>query len=503
MHALLPVEHQRRLMEFATFPYLTAILLSCVIGLLAILFIPDENPQAVKWVSAVFSGLTLLFSVIIFLAYDKTSGGLQFVEKIAWVPSMGIQYFNAVDGFSLPMLLLTGIVFFTGVLTMWELKNRVKEFFAFYFLLVTGVFGLFMSLDLFFIFIWYDVSLFPMYPLIAVWGSTRKEYGAMKLTLYLLAGSALILPAIIFLHVQAGAATYDITTLMQPGTFSASDQKLAFFLLYIGFGILAAVWPFHTWSPVGHVAAPTAVSMVHAGVLMKIGAFGVLRIGMFLCPEGWKFWAPLMATVAVIGIVYGAFVALSQTDLKFVVGYSSVSHMGIVGLGLATLTVDGLSGAVFQMFAHGIMTALFFSAIGYIYERTHTRMIPELGGLSRIMPVASGYFILAALTSIGVPCLASFWGELMVFISAFQVYPVAGVFAVGGLVISALFILRVVQKAFYGPLNEKFAHLSDVSFGLGLPRMILVAVIVLFGLFPRILFDVIDTAAVPFIRGLP
>jgi NADH-quinone oxidoreductase subunit M len=490
-------------MEFSGFPYLTAILLSCVTGLLVILFVPEENQQAVKRVSAVFSGLTLVLSVAVFLLYDTSQGGLQFVERAAWVPSMGIQYLNAVDGFSLPMVLLTGIVFFTGVLTMWELETRVKEFYAFYFLLVTGVFGLFMSLDLFFIFIWYDVSLFPMYPLIAIWGSTRKEYGAMKLTLYLLAGSALILPAIIFLHVKGGGTTYDITTLMRPGTFSATDQKLAFFLLYIGFGILAAVWPFHTWSPVGHVAAPTAVSMVHAGVLMKIGAFGVLRVGMFLCPEGWQFWAPLMATVAVIGIVYGALAALSQTDLKYVVGYSSVSHMGIVGLGLSTLTVDGLNGAVFQMFAHGIMTALFFSAIGYIYERTHTKMIPELGGLSRIMPVASGYFILAALTAVGVPCLASFWGELMVFIAAFKVYPVGGVFAVGGLVLSALFMLRVVQRAFYGPKNERFAHLPDVSFGLGIPRMILAAVIVLFGLLPSILFDVIDTASVAFIRGLP
>jgi NADH-quinone oxidoreductase subunit M len=490
-------------MEFTGFPYLTAILLSCVTGLLVILLVPDENKQAVKWVSAAFSGLTLVLSVAVFLLYDRPQGGLQFVERAAWVPSLGIQYLNAVDGFSLPMVLLTGIVFFTGVLTMWELENRVKEFFAFYFLLVTGVFGLFMSLDLFFIFIWYDVSLFPMYPLIAIWGSTRKEYGAMKLTLYLLAGSALILPAVIFLHVKAGGTTYDITALMRPGTFSAADQKLAFLLLYIGFGILAAVWPFHTWSPVGHVAAPTGVSMVHAGVLMKIGAFGVLRVGMFLCPEGWQFWAPLMATVAVIGIVYGALAALSQTDLKYVVGYSSVSHMGIVGLGLSTLTVDGLNGAVFQMFAHGIMTALFFSAIGYIYERTHTKMIPELGGLSRIMPVASGYFILAALTAVGVPCLASFWGELMVFIAAFRVYPVGGVFAVGGLVLSALFMLRVVQRTFYGPTNEKFAHLADVSFGLGIPRMILAAVIVLFGFLPSILFDVIDSASVAFIRGLP
>ena len=375
------------------------------------------------------------------------------------MPSLGISYFNAADGFSLPMILLTGIVFFTGVLTMWELEHRVKEFYALYFLLVTGVFGLFMSFDLFFIFIWYDVSLFPMYLLIAVWGSTRKEYGAMKLTLYLLAGSALILPAIIYLHVAAGGTTFDITALMQPGTFSAFQQKLAFLLLFLGFGILAAVWPFHTWSPVGHVAAPTAVSMVHAGVLMKIGAFGVLRVAIFLCPEGWKFWAPLMATLAVIGIVYGALAALSQTDLKFVVGYSSVSHMGIVGLGLSTVTVDGLNGAVFQMFAHGIMTALFFSAIGYIYDRTHTKMIPELGGLSRVMPKASGYFILAAFTGIGVPCLASFWGELVVFIAAFKTYPVAGVLAVGALVIGALFMLRVVQRTFYGPMHAKYAHL--------------------------------------------
>ncbi len=490
-------------MELSGFPYLTAILLSCVTGLLVILLLPGENRRAVKWVSAAFSGLTLVLSVAVFLLYDRAQGGLQFVERAAWVPSLGIQYLNAVDGFSLPMVLLTGIVFFTGVLTMWELENRVKEFYAFYFLLVTGVFGLFMSLDLFFIFIWYDVSLFPMYPLIAIWGSTRKEYGAMKLTLYLLAGSALILPAVIFLHVQGGGTTYDITALMRPGTFSAADQKLAFLLLYVGFGILAAVWPFHTWSPVGHVAAPTGVSMLHAGVLMKIGAFGVLRVAIFLCPEGWKFWAPWMATLAVIGIVYGALAALSQTDLKYVVGYSSVSHMGIVGLGLSTLTVGGLNGAVFQMFAHGIMTALFFSTIGYIYDRTHTKMIPELGGLSRIMPIASGYFILAALTAVGVPCLASFWGELMVFIAAFKVYPVGGVFAVGGLVLSALFMLRVVQRAFYGPKNERFAHLSDLSFGLGIPRMILAAVIVLFGLLPSILFEVIDTASVAFIRGLP
>jgi len=472
-------------------------------GLLIILFLPEKRKREIKWISAVFSGITLVLSLYLFLAYDKSTGGLQFVEKILWVKSLGITYFNAADGFNLPNLLLTGIVFFAGVLTMWEMQTRVKEFYALYFLLVTGVFGLFMSMDLFFIFVWYDVSLFPMYLLIVVWGTTRKEYAAMKLTLYLLAGSALILPAIVYLFVKSGLNTFDIVSLMQPGTFTAAEQKFAFILLFLGFGILAAVWPLHTWSPIGHVAAPHAVSMVHAGVLMKIGAFGVLRVAIFLCPEGWLYWSKLMASLAAIGIVYGALAGLRQTDLKYVIGYSSVSHMGIVGLGLSTVSVDGLNGAVFQMFAHGVMTALFFSSVGYIYDKTHTKAIGELGGLSRIMPVASTYFIVAAMASMGIPCLASFWGELVVFISAFKVYPVRGAMAIGALVISALFMLRVVQKTFYGPKNEQYEQLPDVPFGLGIPRMILVAVLVFFGLYPSLLFDMVQTASIPLINGLP
>ena len=491
------------LTEFARFPFLTALLLSGLLGLLVILFIPEERKALIKWVSAVFSGIALLISVYLFMAYDRSQGGLQFVEKVLWVKSLGIFYFNGADGFNLPLLLLTGIVHFTGVLTMWELRERVKEFFALYFLLVTGVFGFFMSLDLFFIFVWYDVSLFPMYPLILIWGTTRKEYGAMKLFLYLLAGSALVLPALIFLFVKSGMNTFDLTSLMHSGTFSPLQQKFAFLLLYLGFGILAGVWPFHTWSPTGHVAAPTSVSMLHAGVLMKLGAFGVLRVAIFLCPLGWQFWAEAMAVLATIGIVYGVFVGLTQTDLKFVVAYSSVSHMGIVGLGLATVSAAGLSGAVFQMFAHGIMTALLFSSVGYFHDRTGTKLIPELGGMSRIMPVASAYFILGALAGMGVPGFANFWAEFAVFVSSLKTYPILGVLALTSLVVSALFMLRVVQKAFYGRGNERFAHLLDVSFGLGLPRLILVGVLVLFGLFPSLMLDLIQTSVVPFMKVLP
>jgi len=489
--------------HYARFPWLTSLLLCCVVGLLAILLIPGHRKAALRRVSAGFAGLSFLISIYLFLAYDKAAGGLQFAEKVDWVPSLGITYFNAIDGFSAPMLLLTGIVFFTAILTSWELEHRVKEYFALIYLLVAGVYGLFMSLDLFFIFVWFDVSLFPMYLLIAIWGSTRKEYGAMKLTLYLLAGSALILPAIVYLVVRSGLNTFDLTLLMQPGTFSAHEQVVAFFMFYIGFGILAGVWPFHTWSPVGHVAAPTAVSMIHAGVLMKIGAFGILRLGMFMCPVGWQYWAHLMAVLATVGIVYGVFAGLQQTDIKYVIGYSSVSHMGIVGLGLATMTMDGLNGAVFQMFAHGIMTALFFSAVGYIYDRTHTKAIAELGGLSRTMPKAAGFLVVAALTGIGVPCLASFWAELMVFIASFRVYPLYGTLAVSALVVSALFILRVVQRTCYGPANPRFADLPDIDLGLSVPRMILVSVIVLFGLFPSLMVDMIQTATLPLLHGMP
>jgi NADH-quinone oxidoreductase subunit M len=490
-------------MSFSHFPYLSAILLSCVVGLLLILFIPPERKALIRWVSTVFSGISLLLSIYLFMTYDKSQGGLQFVEKIPWMKSLGIDYFNGADGFNLPLILLTGIVHFTGVLTMWELEERVKEFFALYFVLVTGVFGFFMSMNLFFTFVWYDVSLFPMYPLIAIWGTTRKEYGAMKLFLYLLAGSALILPTFIYLFVKSGLNNFDVLSLMQPGTFTPFQQKFAFILLYLGFGILAGVWPFHTWSPTGHVAAPTSVSMLHAGVLMKLGAFGILRVAIFLCPEGWQYWSQVMAVLATIGIVYGVFVGLTQKDLKFVVAYSSVSHMGIVGLGLSTVTVDGLNGAVFQMFAHGTMTALLFSSVGYIHDKTDTKLIPELGGMSKIMPVASGYFILGALAGMGVPGLANFWAELTVFISSLKVYPVRGVVAISALVVSALFMLRVIQKAFYGEKNVRFAHLPDVSFGLGLPRMILVIVLVLFGLFPSLMVDVIQTSVIPFMEGLP
>lgn len=482
------------------FPFLSAILASPALAVLIILFLPAGSKKAVRVVSLASGAVCLALTLILYLTYDQTAGGFQFVERHLWVKSLGLYYFVGVDGINLAMLLLTSITFLTGVWTMWDLEMRVKEYFALMIFMVLGVYGFFMSLDLFWLFFFYDVALFPMYPLIAIWGSTRKEYGALKLTLYLLAGSALILPGILYVYFASPIQTFDLLALAQAG-LPVNVQKIAFFLFLFGFGILAGLWPFHTWSPVGHVAAPTAVSMIHAGVLMKLGAYGVLRVGMFLCPEGLAYWAPLFATLATIGIVYGAFVGLAQTDLKYVVGYSSVSHMGLVSLGLSTMTVGGINGAVFQMFSHGIMTALFFSAIGHIYDRTHTKMIPELGGMAKVMPQASFFFILASLCGIGVPCLSSFWAELLVFINSFKVYPILGVFAILGLVISALFMLRVVQRTFYGEKNEKYSGLPDMGWYMGAPRAILAGTLLFYGLFPRQILDLINTGVVPFVAG--
>ncbi len=468
---------------------LTAILACPVVGLVAVAAIPASRPRAIKIASAICSGVALALTILLWVRFDSSIADLQFVERVQWLPELGISYVVGVDGLSLPMVLLTGIVFFTGVLTMWELENRVKEYFAFTMALVAGVFGVFISQDLFFLFLFYELAVFPMYLLIAIWGSTRRLFAAMKLTLFLLAGSALLFPALIGLSHYSGLDTFDLTVLSTATTDWGGKGIILFLFIYLGFGVLAGIFPFHTWSPVGHVAAPTAVSMLHAGVLMKLGSYGVLRVGMQVMPAEMVQWAPLIGALAVCNILYGAFVALGQTDLKYVIGYSSVSHMGIVMLGLATMSSAGISGAVFQMFAHGIMTALFFSAVGHIYDRTHTRDIPRLGGLFRTMPRASTVFIIAGMAGIGVPCLASFWAEFLVFVAAVQKWPVAGALAIFGLVVSALFVLRVVQRTFFGPEREEWTGLSDMTAFMSVPRIILAATLLLFGFLPFLMLD--------------
>ncbi len=473
------------------FPILSVILLSPLVAVVITILLPESKGTLIKSVNALAGLVGVVLSLVVWFQYDKSIGGYQMMQDIPWVEDMGIHYTVAVDGISVVLTLLNSIVFFTGVLSMWTLEKRVKEYFAFMGLLVFGVFGVFISLDIFVFFFFYEVAVLPMYPLIAIWGSTRKEYSAMKLTLFLMVGSALLFPALIALFVESGGQTWNLVTLSQTGTFSEGFQIFIYPLLYVGFGILAGMWPFHSWSPIGHVAAPTAVSMLHAGVLMKLGAFGILRIAIGVLPLGAAYWAPTFAFLATIGIVYGAFVAMRQTDFKYVIGFSSVSHMGIVLLGLNTLGVAGTEGAVFQMFAHGIMTALFFSAVGFIYDQTHDRDIRHFGGLVTQVPIATSFFILAALCGMGVPGFASFWAELLVFIAAIERFPLMGIAAIAGLVFTAAYILRVLGTAIFGPKNPKWDNLKDVTGWLSIPRIILVAVLLFFGFMPSVMLDMI------------
>src|SRR5205823_6322611 len=383
------------------------------------------------------ASISLIASLWVYFAYNRAAAGFQFNEQLSLVPSLGINYILAIDGMSALLAVLTSIIIFAGVFASWTVKERSQEFYALLLLLVTGVYGVFVSLDLFVFFLFYEIAVLPMYLLIGIWGSSgfvkpqgifgkamgrtgvgTKEYAAMKLTLYLLFGSAFILVGILALYAEGGH-TFSFLALQQV-KFAPAVQRWIFLAFYVGFGILAGIWPLHTWSPDGHASAPTAVSMLHAGVLMKLGAYGVVRLGMGLLPEGAQALAWLVGTVACINVVYGALSAMAQTDLKYVIAYSSVSHMGLVMLGAATLTEAGLNGSVFQMFAHGIMTGLFFALVGLVYEKAHSREIGKMGGFGTVMPGIATAFTMGSLSSLGLPATAGFVAELLTFMGAWR-----------------------------------------------------------------------------------
>lgn len=435
------------------------------------------------------------------MAYDYAQSGYQFERQWQWVESLGITVHLGVDGISVPMILLTGIVMFTGTLISWNVADRVKEFFVLFMVLVTGVYGTFVALDLFFLFFFYELAVLPMYLLIAVWGSTRKEYGAIKLVMYLMAGSILVWVALIAVYVQADIGSFNLLAL-QEVEFAQDFQRIYFPFFMVGFGVLAGLWPFHTWSPDGHVAAPTSVSMLHAGVLMKLGAYGIIRVGMTLFPEGANDWQIPFIILGTANVVYGALAAMAQRDLKFVIGYSSVSHMGLVLIGLATLERVGLAGAVLQMFSHGIMTALFFAAVGVIYDRTHTRDISVLQGLSKRMGLTATVFVVAGLTSLGLPGLSGFIAEVMVFIGAFRTYPVVGVLGIFGAAFTAVYILRLLARVFFGPLDKKWENLTDATRIEGLAMGSLVIVLVLVGVYPTPFTRIINSGIAPLLARI-
>lgn len=489
------------------FPLLSAIMFAPFIGALLITMLPRGNKMGVRWIALISTGISLILAMYMTFIYSIEKGGYQFVEKIEWVKSLGISYHLGVDGISVAMVLLTAFVIFTGVLVSWvSIQTREKEFFFFLLTLVFGVQGVFMSLDLLFFYLFYELAVIPMFPLIGIWGSSNREYATMKLTLYLTFGSLIALVALIAIYFFAGEVngylTFDMTKLANTG-FDPEFQKLFFPALLFGFSALIPMMPFHSWSPAGHAAAPTAVSMLHAGVLMKLGAYAVIRICLDMFPVGAQAWMPVVAVLCVLNMVFGGLVAMRRRDFKFMIGYSSSSHMGYVLLGLACVNLIGINGAVLVMFAHGIMTALAFALIGFIYDRTHTRMIYDFSGLAKHIPFVGVCFAIMAFASAGLPGFANFVGELMVFIAAFEVYPWAAVAAVFGVIITATYMLRSIRDAFFSEPDPRWEGLEDAhTFLHRAPFVILIAILLIVGFYPIPLIDLINSGVEPLVDKL-
>ncbi len=473
-------------------------------GAVLLLFVPRAFS---RWLALLTTLLGLAISLISFfqtpiadLAHFKT------IVRLPWVPMLGMNYHLAVDGISLTMVLVTGLVAVSTVLFSWDIEHRQNEFFFWLLLVVAGSYGVFLSADLFLLFVFYELVIVPKYFLIAIFGSTNKEYGAMKLTLYSFFGGALVFIGILAAYVTAGSL--DLNQLAQ-FQFAPQLQKWAFPVLFLGFAVLAGIWPLHTWAPTGHVAAPTAGSMLLAGIVMKLGSYGGLRVAMNLFPQGFQMWSKWIAILAVIGILYAAAVALRQSDLKFVIGYSSVSHMGFVLLGLATANALGVSGAVLQMFSHGVIAALLFAVAGrMLYRRTHTRELDALSGmnLSHALPFAAVTFVVASAASMGIPGFSGFAAEITILIGAWKTFPIAVWITGAGMVLVAAFTLRALKKAFFGdtastvrmqegrvPVDADWNEQQDIMARITAPEKwgacLLMFATLAVGLYPKLLLD--------------
>lgn len=444
-------------------PY--AIYLSFAGGLLA-LAAGARSAAAARWValgSALAAWGVTLFAAVRFAPI----AGIGMLVDVVWIPELGISYQLGADGISLTLLILTGLAATAGVLFSWNVEERAGEFFALYLTLIGGVYGVFLSTDAFLFFVFYEIAIVPKYFLIARWGSTNREYGAMKLVLYSFAGSALVLAGLIWTFAIGNAESFALDDLaLAAAILPPAQQLVVFALIFVGFATLAGLFPLHSWAPTGHVAAPTAASMLLAGVVMKLGAYGCLRVAMPLFPEALAFWQPTIAWLAIAGILYGGLVALVQQDFKFTIAFSSVSHMGFVLLGLAAANARAVSGAVLQMFSHGVIAGLLFAVVGrMVYDRTHTRQLADLRVLPlfRLMPFAAVTFVLAGLASMGMPGFSGFPAELTILIGAWSTSPVWAILAAVGVLIAAAFTLRVMQLAFFGQVERVDSNTHDLS----------------------------------------
>lgn len=476
---------------------LTLLIILPLLTAIAILF--SSGLKQVRVVAFTGSVLQLLLSCWLLVSYwqERNAGNkapMLFEYKCHWFTSLNVNYHIGVDGISIAMILLTAIVVVAGILVSWTTEKMSKEFFFLLVLLSMGAYGFFIALDLFTLFFFLEVAVIPKFLLIGIWGSGKKEYSAMKLALMLMAGSALIFVGLMGVYFQTGS--FDLLTIAAKH-IPADVQRQFFPFVFLGFGIFAALFPFHTWVPDGHASAPTAASMFLAGISMKLGGYGCLRVATFLMPEAAHTYSWIIILLATIAIIYGAFATMMQTDLKYINAYSSVSHCGFVILGIGMLTQTSINGAVLQMVSHGLMTALFFAAIGMIYNRTHTRMVAQLGGLLKVMPFISTVFVIAGLCSLGLPGFSGFVAEMTVFMGSWQNpdgwYRLATILACASIVVTAVYILRAAGKTVMGPMKEEYHLLTDAKWNEKLAAAILIMGIVIMGVAPFLINKLIGS----------
>ncbi|HEY82723.1 MAG TPA: NADH-quinone oxidoreductase subunit M [Dehalococcoidia bacterium] len=488
--------------------YLTTILFLPAVGAALIAFALAGRPRLIKWTAAIFTAIPLILAIVLFVQFDRSpeaAGLIQFEEKVLWIAALNANYHLGVDGLSLPLTLLTAFLGFLAVLISWKIDLRVREYFAWLLLLETSILGVFLSLDLLLFFIMWEIEVIPMYFLINIWGSGRKEYSAIKYVVYTLFGSAFMLAGILSIYFTTGSL--NMVEIAQGGLAmvqTALPAAAIFWLLLIGFAVKLPVFPLHTWLPDAHTDAPTAVSVMLAGVLIKMGGYGMLRLCVSLFPEVAKGYALLLVILAVVNVLYGAAVTMRQTDFKRLIAYSSISHMGYVLLGIFALGQLSMVGATLQMFSHGLVTGLLFAMVGLVMHNAHERDLRQLGGLARQIPIIAVVFSIAGLASLGLPTTSGFAAEFLVFVGSFsstivpgiQVYTILGVL---GVVVTAGYILWMLQRAFYGPVLERYNGTPDADILERVYMFAFVAVIMLVGIYPAILTDVIKLGISPIV----
>ena len=468
---------------------LSLLIILPLVTVVAVLFC--RNLSGIRWISFMGVAVQLLLAFVLLGLYWKARAGgnhaaMLFEGRHAWFPALNIWYDVGVDGISVAMILLTAFVMLGAVLVSWGIERMGKEFFVLLLLLSAGAYGFFLSLDLFTLFFFLEVSVIPKFLLIGVWGSGKKEYSAMKLALMLMAGSAIVFVGLLGVYYSSGSFDWQAISRMH---LPVEVQRTFFPFLFVGFGIFTALFPFHTWVPDGHSSAPTAASMFLAGISMKLGGYGCLRVAVYLMPDAAREYSPVIILLATIGILYGAFATMMQKDLKYINAYSSVSHCGFILLGIGMLTRTAVMGAVMQMISHGLMTALFFAAIGMIYDRTHTRLVDRLGGLLKVMPFISTIFVIAGLCSLGLPGLSGFVAEMTVFVGSWQhsggMYRLATILACSSIVVTAVYILRATGQTIMGPLKDPgYNGLTDATWNEKLAGIVLGVGIIAIGIAP-------------------